>query len=128
MRPQQIVYFERAYLLSILFGLASVFAYWPVLRQVAPAGALVAVSVLLLGGMTALVLLVSRRRSVIAKWVLTAITAVGILLTLPSVPASAMAGVRGWMGIVMLLLHIAALAFLFTAPARAWTKGTIDAA
>ena len=120
MRPQPILYFERAYLLSIALGVVSIAVYWRELLQVAPPVPLVVVSALMLGIVTTLALFVSRRRSEICKWILVLLTAAGLAFSLPSLPVSLAAGPRGWLGIVQMLLQIVAIAFLFTPPARHW--------
>ncbi len=122
MRPQSIVYFERVYLLDVVLGLASIVAFWPELRRMVAAAQLAIVSALLLGLVATLVLLVSRRRSRIATWILVAVTLAGMAFSLPSLPASVAAGSRGWLGAAQTLLQIAALAFLSTPPARAWLR------
>ncbi len=119
---QPIVYFERAYLLSIALGAASVAVYWGELRQVAPPLPLAIASALLLGAVATLALFVSRRRSEVCKWLLVALTVAGIALSLPSLPASLAAGPRGWLGLAQMLLQAVAIAFLFTPPARHWLR------
>ena len=122
MRPQPIVLFERLYLFSILLGVASTISYWGELSRLAPVASLAGVGFVLLAAMTTLVLLVSRRRSEVAKWVLVLITVAGLAFALPSLPASIAAGPRGWLGIAQSLLQVAAVALLFTAPGRAWLR------
>ena len=122
MRPQPIVYFERAYLLSLAIAVVSIAVYWGELRQVAPPLPLALASALLLGVVATLALFVSRRRSEICKWILVVLTVAGIAFSLPSLPASLAAGPRGWLGVAQMLLQAAAIGFLFTPPARNWLR------
>ena len=122
MRPQPILWFERAYLLNVALGAASVLAYWGDLRRVAQAGLLAATAVLFLVLLAILTLLVSRRRSRVARWIIVILTLAGVAISIPALPMSMRAGPRGWLGVAQLLLQIAAVACLFTPAARLWLR------
>ncbi|MDB5682386.1 MAG: hypothetical protein JWM75_84 [Sphingomonas bacterium] len=126
MRPRQILYFERAYLLSLAIAVVSLFLYWDALQAVASPILLVGASVVLMGVMVTLVLLTSRRRSAVAKWLLVVLTTIGIVMALPSVGGSLSAGIGGWLSIGQTLLQLAAMILLFTRAARAWLRAPAD--
>src|ERR1700712_2291509 len=92
MRPPPIVWFERTYLLNVALGAMSMLAYWSELRRVAPAGLLAASATIFLAVFVILTLLVARRRSQVAKWILVLLALLALSLSLPSLPASLAAG------------------------------------
>jgi hypothetical protein len=129
-RPSAIRWFERLYLLSLLvsaLGVLVVFSRLTGLSARDHAGAtLVAAITLCL--YVALVLLVSRRRNRVAKWLVVALTAATAIFWLFFAVWANAAHTLDWPGLVQHLLQIAAVALLFTAPARAWLEKSEDAA
>lgn len=120
MRPNAIVNFERLFLGSIVLSTVQlalqanerIGGIGPVTQFIVGAGVIL-LSVIL-------VLLVSRRRSGIARWVLAAIT-VAAVATEAFYLASG-AGIDGIsaIGTVVVLMQAAAVGFLFTGDARDW--------
>jgi hypothetical protein len=127
MRPKSIAWFERLYVASLLIPLALLAAVaamaWELIRTgVVPLVSLLAVSALWFVLPLALVLLVSRRGSIVAKWVLIAVFAIGLIANL----ASYRPGIESELSLVMLVItamQIVAIGLLFTAAARAWMSG-----
>jgi hypothetical protein len=125
MRPTSILYFERLSLLSIFAGIAFAVAAWQdgiAADRVAGFGP--AFMPLLQGAGLAflllLIFLISRRASVVAKWVLSALFVLGAVYIAPQLPEELGRGLIGLLLVTQLAIQIAALYFLFTPEARAW--------
>jgi hypothetical protein len=84
--------------------------------------AVMILSVLYIGLLVLLILLTSRRASVIAKWLFTAIIAAELVMTVPGLAAMARGGLVGWAQIVQLAIQLVALWFLFVPASRAWLR------
>lgn len=121
MRPESIANFERLFLGSMALTMIYTVATWndtPI--PFATWIAVVAV-ILSLGLNLLLILLVSRRRSRIAKWIL-------VVFYVLSAPMIVWAWITdpgaGWplMDAVLLVMQVGGLALLFTPSARAWLK------
>ena len=67
-----------------------------------------------------LIYLISRKASVIAKWVLVALFAVGVVLIGPQLLGILDQGLIGLLQLSQLVVFAAAIYFLFTLEARAW--------
>ena len=120
-RPKSIIWFERLYLGSLAVSVAIMAMGWDATGQIPLVYLLLA---LLLGLVlpAVLVLLVSRRRSRVAKWVLIILFAIGL--------ASNVAGYNpngdtrlNVAAMIITAMQMLALALLFTGPARAWLAG-----
>jgi len=127
-RPRAILWFEGLYLISLLVSAWGVIAVFSTLVGVpAPertgAALVAAITLCVLAG---LVLLVSRRRNHMAKWVLVILTALTTAFWL--LMALGYANALDGPGLVQHLLQVVAVALLFTAPARAWLEKPEDAA
>ena len=122
-RPNSIIWFERLYIGSLMIAAAVMAMGWDAVRTDAiPPGVLIAgVSLGLLLPLL-LILLVSRKRSRVAKWLLVALFAIG----LASIAMTWDRG-RNWrldiIGTVTTAMQLLAVALLFTGPARAWLAG-----
>ena len=128
MRPRSIARFELLYLLSILIGVGLTVYSWDasvaVLRQAGGGpGLLIAIQAVTYSVVLALVLLISRRASIVAKWVLVLLFLAGVAvmflrpaLTLAEGPILAVQGAQT-------LIQLAALYLLFTPEARRWFQG-----
>lgn len=119
LRPRAILLFERLFLGSLALGAVQAFGGWDALAARGSAGEMLALLALTFGTLGGLVLLVSRGRSRAAKWVLVLLYAVGLPLTLGSWDRGTLVG-SAWLALVQAAMQVAALALLFTAPARAW--------
>jgi hypothetical protein len=128
MRPTSIRAFEALSLLAVAIGALTTWLGWDSLvasvrSKVLGAGlepALAVLSLIYIGLLVMLILLTARRGNAVAKWLFVAIIVGELVFTVPKLGAMAGAGLIGWMEIVQLLIQLAAVAMLFTAPSRAW--------
>ena len=127
MRPNAIVTFERLMLLSILLSTMQL-----ILQSGIGIGNLGPTFELGLGGgvlllSVVLVLLVSRRRSNAARWVLAGLTVLGLAGVGIAVGGLLRAGggfgVTTWLDLAAVATQTAAVAMLFTQQAREWFSG-----
>ena len=125
MRPVSIEYFERLSFLAMMVGIAFTILSWnpgeaerlhvgPMFLPLALAGCYV-----LLG---TLVLLISRKASLIAQMIFLLLCAAGAVLAVPAVPAILSDGEIGLLQVVQIALQGVAIYFLFTPEARAWFR------
>lgn len=123
MRPSAIVIFERLFLLSIV--ISTVQLALQANEQVgvvgSPMGAIVLGAVVILFSV-ALVLLASRRRSNVARWVLAVLTGIGVAVTLYDVISGAQLGLTGLLGLLAIGLQVAAVAMLFSPGGAGWFR------
>jgi hypothetical protein len=119
MRPESIVWFERLYLGSLLIGLVQAVVEWEdSIREVPPAVVL-AIDAFVFGLGITLTLLVSRKRSNVAKWVNVLLFALYLPLLLYAVVTEP-SNVWTPVGFVETSMQATGLGLLFTASARAW--------
>ncbi len=133
MRPGSIVAFERLYLLALVVAAVAAVANWD--RSLSFAGSvgfgpgLVIITQLIgLGLMALLIFLISRRRSVVAKWLLTILFLVGLIFVGRDLPALLRGGYSGVLPTLQILLQGSAIALLFTRASRSWLSGAPEAA
>jgi hypothetical protein len=118
--PKHIKYFEWTWLGSLALGIVLSVTKGP---EIAAAGsgaqffAFFGVGVSLL-----LVLLTSRRRSKIAKWVLVVFFAMGLVVYIQNVPAWLGMGFQGILSLIQVLAQCVGMYFLFTKESRDWYK------
>lgn len=120
MRPSAIINFERLFGLSILLSVVQL-----ALQAGAQIGVIGPTTLLLIQAAgvllsLALMLLVSRRRSNIARWVLVVFTVLGVLGLLGGLMAGGGFAVSDLVGIAGVVAQAAAVAMLFSAGAREW--------
>lgn len=128
MRPSSIQWFERLSLLALAIGAIVSVATWnDVLLDVRSTGVsptvAAVVHILLFALFVGLVLLISRGRSVIAKWVYVVLFVAGFAVTAPGLGGIFDQGLLGLVQAVQLLLQVVAIGLLFTPPATAWLRG-----
>lgn len=131
MRPTTIVWFEGLFLGSIAAGLMRAVLTWEESVAISSPGFVLWIYGFVMGLLFLLYFLITRRRSKVAKWVLTIFYVVGSLMALPG----QIAGLRGGLdfdllfGLGMALVQGAATGLLFTPSARAWfaAKPELDA-
>lgn len=119
MRPKTVIAFETLYLITLGMGLIHSVATWNEAVALASPGFILFVGASTLVLMLVLTLLVSRRRSNVAKWIMIGLMGLG----LPFVVGQLGSGmVLGWplMTLAQTLIQIAALGLLFSPSARAW--------
>lgn len=120
-RPESIANFERLLLGSVALTLIYTIGTWNDVPIPFATWIAVVATVIVLGLNLLLVLLVSRRRSRIAKWIL-------VILFILAVPMTIWSWIEdpqlGWplMDAVLLVMQGWGLALLFTPSARAWLK------
>src|SRR5687767_9508497 len=128
MRPTSIVYFERLAILSILVGIALTVLTWDgdvaaARAQGMGSGLLPIVQGVSLFLLLLLIFLISRKASVIAKWVLVVLFGVGVAMIAPQLLVALDQGLIGLLQLSQLAVFAAAIYFLFTAEARDWFRG-----
>lgn len=128
MRPPSIVWFERLSLLALAIGaLVSALTWDDVLASIQTTGmsgtVAAVIHILLFALLVGLVLLISRRRSVAAKWVYVILFVAGLIVTAPGLGGIFDLGLLGLVQAVQLLLQVIAVGLLFAPPASAWLRG-----
>jgi hypothetical protein len=126
-RPASIVWFERLYIASLVIPmvlLAAVAAQgWDLIRTGAvPLGFLVGGLALGFVLPLALVLLVSHRRSVVAKWLLIAVFAIEAIATVPDYRSGNDLDLS-LVALIVTAMQAVAILRLFSGSARAWLAG-----
>lgn len=127
MRPSSILWFERLYLAAIVVGILNSLLAWESFAETQAAlgmGFVVATLVISNGISLLLWYLVARRGSVVAKWVLVVLFALGVAsLLFTLVMGTYPSGAVGVIGAVGWLLQAAAVMFLFRQDAALWFDG-----
>ncbi len=118
MRPQAIVNFERLMLVSIALSIVQI-------AMIAAQGAgaplwVLGVSAIVIAVSVALVLLVSRQRSAIAKWALVLLTVLGAGGAIVALGDDSRFDLAEALTMLALALQIAAVAMLFGSGAKTW--------
>lgn len=127
MRPQTIVNFERINIGALALGLVQAYVSWGTPKQQAITAHtsllyFVAIQLFSAGVVVALTLLISRRRSKVALWIL-------VILFLLGIPATVLVAVRGQLlgsgliSVIQCIAELVALILVFTPSARRWMKG-----
>ena len=125
MRPKSIVTFERLALLSLAAALVLAAFTWrgnlAAIEDARLPTSLLWVSYAIGFGVgLLLILLISRRASRIAKWILVVLTALSVVEMLTRIGDLLGNGVAGIVELAHMLLLVAALFFLFRDDAKAW--------
>jgi hypothetical protein len=135
MRPASIVNFDRLYLVGIVLGLVNSLmsvgqlqariSADPALRSLGSGqGLIFGLIALSLAIPLLLWFLIAHRRSMIAKWLLVAYTALAIINLLPTLRHLGMGGGLGILAnLAIEALRVVALSFLFRPDAKAWLGG-----
>ena len=128
MRPKSIVWFEILSLVALALGVIAAILSWggsvPGVGGRAAEGSGIAIATGLTLALTlALILLTSRKRNNVAKWILVVLVVAALVMTLPQLGAMLRGGIPGLASVVSSLLQAAALFFLFTADGRRWFAG-----
>lgn len=129
MRPKSIVNFDYAYLGSLLIGLINTVLTWQettaqvsVQRAMATIGSWYPIAVFAVGFGISLLLwyFTSRRASLIAKWILVVLTAIGVVLTMMSLATALTMTLSSGLIVMSVVLQILAMVLLFRPDARAF--------
>ena len=128
MRPVSMIRFEQLYLLSLAIGFVTAMFGREQSMATAQAsglgvGVVIAIQALMLASMLFLILFVSRRASVVAKWILIALFVAGLAVMAVNSEALFRGGIMTIVQIVQILLQLAAMFFLFTPESRRWFEG-----
>jgi uncharacterized membrane protein len=128
MRPTSIVRFEWLSLLALGIGLVMAVLSWDQSVAVARSGGMGTGFVILVQAFSLavpllLILLVSRRASVIAKWVLIVLFLGGLAVMAASPKMTFAEGPLFLVQIAQILLQAIAIALLFTEESRRWFRG-----
>jgi len=130
MRPQSIIMFERLYLGAWGIGVINSLLAWnrsqealqanPVLADIGP-GLLYVTTAIGFAIPLLLWYFIARRRSVVAKWLLVVLFAIGLMgVAYAATQGSIAGGISGALAIVALLLQAGAVYMLFRPDTRAW--------
>ena len=125
-RPREILWFERIILATLCLGALNSWLAWPQLVAMAGPTFVITVQLLTFGLMLGLTLLISRRRSNIAKWISVAM----FLLGLPFWVQQMLSGTApGSMSITwtQFALQVCAYLLLFAPASRSWFNKKIAA-
>jgi hypothetical protein len=128
-RPWEIVWFERIYLGTLALGAVQSWIAWPALVKMGGPVFVVTTQLLtfaLIGGLT---LLISRRRSNIAKWILIGLFIAGLPIFIRHLLDGQLVGGGGSpvISITQLAAQFVALALLVTPASRNWFKREVPA-
>ena len=125
MRPASIEYFERLSFLAMMVGIVFTILSWdPGQAERLHVGPMfLPLSLAICYALLAtLVLLISRKASLVAQAVFLLLFAAGVVLAIPAVPAILNDGQIGLLQIAQIALQAVAIYFLFTPEARAWFR------
>jgi hypothetical protein len=125
MRPVSIEYFERLSFLAMMVGIAFTVLIWDpgLARRLHVGPMFLPIALVFCYALLAiLILLISRRASLIAQGVFLLLWAAGAVLAIPALPSILDHGEIGLLQIVQIALQGFAIYFLFTPEARAWFR------
>ena len=122
MRPRTIIYFEWIIFATLALGVLQSWIDWDRAIQMAFAGFVLTVRIFTFGVIAGLTLLVSRRRSNVAMWILLALFALGIPIFFKIVSSGLLLG-SAWISALQLVGQLVAYGLLFTPSARLWRRG-----
>lgn len=122
-RPRPVILFERLSLGALAIGFVGSLFVWPEIAAQMPRAVtvVVAVQALFLFLYAGLVLMISRRRSNVARWILTVLLVLGTISSLGDVAADiAISPLATALNFVQLAMLGAAVLLTFNAAARPW--------
>ncbi len=122
-RPASIVWFERLYLGSLLIGVVQSVIGWKDAIALASPAFLLTVQAVVFAFLVGLILLVSRERSNVAKWINVVLFVLGLPVIVSLLVTEKQVG-SALLAIVQTLMQGIGLGLLFTASARAWLGRT----
>lgn len=130
MRPTSIVRFEWLSLLALVIGLVMAVLSWSQSLAVARSAGLGKGSVLLVQAFSVavpllLILLVSRRASVIAKWILIVMFLGGLAMIFASPKITLASGPHFLVQIAQIMMQAVAIVLLFTEESRRWFRSGV---
>lgn len=124
MRPSAIVNFERLFIASVAAAVLLLFLEGSEANNFFGSGAMLIVRVVGVALTLGLALLASRKRNSIARWLLAALTLLGLVVTVRWLSQMLSDNVAfdlvDVVTLVAVVFQTVAVAFLFTSPARTW--------
>ena len=116
-RPTEIVWFERIIIATLALGALNSWLAWPQLVAMRGPAYVITVQLFAFAVMLGLTLLVSRRRSNVAKWISIAMFIIGLPFWVQQVSAGSLPGSLT-ISFVQVAAQVVAFALLFTAASR----------
>ncbi|WP_132468617.1 hypothetical protein [Novosphingobium sp. ST904] len=121
MRPYSMVKFDRFYLGSLVLGVVNALLAARDTLSAVSVGFVLGVQAFSMALMILLWFLISRRANNAAKWVLTVLTAIGLLVMIPTLPILAAGSALDLIFMAAVTaLQVTAVVNLFRADSRAW--------
>ena len=120
-KPNHIKYFERAMLISLAPGVVILALSSQGMGITAVLFQTIVLVILLIN-----ILLISRKRSNIAKWVLIVMFVLGVPMYVPLLSILLSAGFVGVLSLLQLTVQLVGVYFLFTHQSRQWFSRTQD--
>ena len=120
-KPNHIKYFERAWLISLAIGVVISALSSQGMGITAALMQTIVFVILLIN-----ILLISRKRSNIAKWVLIVMFFLGLPMYVPLLSILLSAGFVGVLSLLQLTVQLVGVYFLFTHQSRQWFSRTQD--
>ena len=120
-KPNHIKYFERAWLISLAIGVVISALSSQGMGITAALMQTIVFVILLIN-----ILLISRKRSNIAKWVLIVMFVLGLPMYVPLLSILLSAGFVGVLSLLQLTVQLVGFYFLFTHQSRQWFSRTQD--
>jgi hypothetical protein len=120
-RPAEIIWFERLIIATLILGELNTWLAWPQLVEKTGPAFIIMVQLFTVAIVLGLALLVSRRRSNIAKWISIALFALGSPFWLWQLLSGSLLG-SPIISIIQVVGQVAAFTMLFTTASRRWFK------
>ena len=126
-RPTEIVWFERIIIATLVPGALNSWLAWPQLLAISGPTFLITVQLFTFALMMGLTLLISRRRSNVAKWIFTGLFVAGVPIVLRQALTGTLTGSLE-ISFIQAAAQAVAFALLFTSSSRRWFKSEAAAA
>lgn len=127
MRPKSIERFEALFLVSLGIGIVTSALNWDFLSQSAGVGFTLAVQAGTLLIMLTLVLLVSRRRSNISRWILMILFVIGSIAFIPgTAELFAQSPITAILAAIQIAMQVTAFYFAFRPDSKPWFTKTVS--
>jgi len=124
MRPASIERFEALYFTSLAIGVLSAAVSWQTSVSIASPAFVITVQIATFAILLSLILLISRRRSDIARWMLAILFVLGAIVYIPAAGSILDSSpVLVVLSAFQLIFQAIALYYVFSPAARVWFKG-----
>lgn len=118
--PKHIGLFEKLSLGSLLIGVVVATATYKQMSLVADPFFIALIQIIVLGSTLLLILLISRKRSKVAKWILVMLWALGLVRYIPQLANFLDQGYVGILSICQLVMQAVGIYLLFTPESKKW--------